>query len=157
VGSGLFFPPVEVVELDGTLTVRADLLGMTKEDVRVEITESILMIEGKRRAEHEEKQDGVVHSERRDGMFRRQITLPEGVNVGQATASFKDGVLEVTMPAPQWRARGRQIEIRSGASSPTASQAASGTEQEHAQSTTAVGRFLGLRVHMALPAADLPR
>jgi HSP20 family protein len=138
-GSGLFSPPVEVVERDGTLTVRVDLPGMTKDDVRVEITENILTIEGERRAEHEEKQDGMVQSERRYGMFRRQIALPEGVNAEQATASFKDGVLEVTMPAPQRQAHGRQIEIQSGASSTTESQAASGKEQEHAQSTTAVG------------------
>ena len=87
-GSGLFVPPVEVVERDGTLTVRADLPGMTKDDIRVDMTENILTIEGERRAEHKEKQDGVVHSERRYGMFRRQIALPEGVNAEQATANF---------------------------------------------------------------------
>jgi len=141
-GSGLFAPPVEVVERDGTLMVRADLPGLTKDDVRVEITEDVLTIEGERRSEHEERQEGgVVRSERSYGRFRRQIPLPEGVNPDQATASFKDGVLEVSMPAPQRQARGRQIDIQSGASSAKESQASSGTnhEQEHAQTTTTAG------------------
>jgi HSP20 family protein len=149
-GSGFFYPPVEVVERDGTLMVRADLPGLTKDDVRVEITEDVLTIEGERRAEHEERQEGgVVRSERSYGRFRRQIPLPEGINPDQATASFKDGVLEVTMPAPQRQARGRQIEIQGGASGATESQASSGTEpqassgtkqeQEHAQTTTTAG------------------
>ena len=146
-GSGLFVPPVEVVERDGTLTVRADLPGMTKDDIRVDMTENILTIAGERRAERKEKQDGVVHSERRYGMFRRQIALPEGVNAEQATANFKDGVLEVKMPALQRQARGRQIDIQSGASSATGPQASSGTEpkassrkeQDQAQNTAPVG------------------
>jgi HSP20 family protein len=140
-GSGLFTPPVEVLERDGTLTVRADLPGLTKDDVRVEITEDTLTIEGERRSEHEERQGEVFRSERSYGMFRRQIPLPEGVNTDQAKANFKDGVLEVTMPAPQRQARGRQIEIQGGASGAMESQASSSTGQgqEHAQTTTTVG------------------
>ena len=147
VGSGVFSPPVEVLERNGTLIVRADLPGLTKDDVRVEITEDTLTITGERRAEHEEEQGGVLRSECSYGMFRRQIPLPEGVNTEQVTASFKDGVLEVSMPAPQRQTRGRQIEIQSGASSAiepqassgTESQESSGTEQESAQTTATVG------------------
>jgi HSP20 family protein len=138
-GSGFFYPPVEVVERDGTLTVRADLPGLTKDDVRVEITEDVLVIEGERRAEHEERQGGVLRSERSYGTFRRQIPLPEGVNTEQATASFKDGVLEVSMPAPQRQARSRQIDIQSGAPSSMGPQASSSTGHERAQTTTAAG------------------
>jgi HSP20 family protein len=143
-GSGSFFPPVEVAERDGNLIVCAELPGLTKDDVRVEITEDALTIEGERHAEHEEKQAGVVHSERSYGRFRRQIPLPEGANADQATASFKDGVLEVSMPMPQRQTQGRQIEIQSGAPSSMGSQESSrtehqtsrGMEQEHAQTTT---------------------
>jgi HSP20 family protein len=140
--SGVFFPPVEVVERDGNLIVRVDLPGLTKDDVRVEITEDMLTIEGERHSEHEEKQDGVVRSERVYGRFRRQIPLPEGVNADQATANFKDGVLEVTMPAPPRQARGRQIEIQSGAPSAMEHQASSGKgqEQEREQTATTTGR-----------------
>lgn len=132
---GRFAPPVEVFERDGNMIVRADLPGLTKDDVRVEITDNALLIEGERRSEHEERQGGTFHSERHYGMFRRQIPLPEGVNAEQATANFKDGVLEITMPAPQRQARGRRIEIHSGAPSTPESQASSSTTPAAAGST----------------------
>lgn len=140
-GSEFFAPPIEVLERDGKLIVRADLPGLTKDNVRVNITDDVLTIEGERRSEHEERQGEVFRSERSYGMFRRQIPLPEGVNTDQAKANFKDGVLEVTMPAPQRQARGRQIEIQGGASGAMESQASSSTGQgqEHAQTTTTVG------------------
>ena len=140
-GSGLFSPPVEVLERNGTLVVRADLPGLTKDDMRVEITEDTLTLEGERRTEHQEEQGGVLRSERSYGRFRRQIPLPEGANTEQATALFKDGVLEVSIPVPQRSARGRQIEIQSSAASATESQASNGAnqEQEHEPSTTTVG------------------
>jgi len=111
-GGAFFSPPMEVFEREGHLVVRADLPGLTKDDVHVEVTDEALTIEGERHSEHEERQGGVFHSERRYGRFRRQIPLPEGVNAEQVTASFKDGVLEVSMPAPQRQARGRRIEIQ---------------------------------------------
>jgi len=111
-GGGLFAPAVEVFEREGTFVVRADLPGLTKDDVRVEVTDNTLLLEGERRSEHDDQQGGVVHSERHYGMFRRQIPLPDGVNAEQATATFKDGVLEVTMPAPQRQTRGRRIDIQ---------------------------------------------
>jgi len=129
---GLFSPPVEMLERGGNFIVRAELPGMTKDDVQVEITEDTLTIEGERRAEHEEQQEGVFRSERRYGMFHRQIMLPEGVNADQATATFKDGVLEITMPAPQRQTRGRQIQIQGDTSSNAPSQ---GTHSAQSQGT----------------------
>lgn len=134
-GSAFFAPPIEMFEREGHLVVRADLPGLTKDDVHVEVTDDALTIEGERRAEHEERQGGFFHSERRYGTFRRQIPLPEGVNTDQVTASFKDGVLEVSMPAPQRQARGRHIEIQSGAPSSPGQHGSSHVNQEHAQTT----------------------
>jgi HSP20 family protein len=68
-------------------------------------------------------------------MFRRQIPLPEGINAEQATATFKDGVLEVTMPAPQRQARGRRIAIQGAAESPSTQALSSGNAQGAAHST----------------------
>ena len=138
-GSEFFAPPIEVLERDGRLVVRAELPGLTKDDVHVEVTEETLTIEGERRAEHEERQGGFFRSERRYGTFRRHIPLPEGVNAEQVTATFKDGILEIAMPAPQRQVRGRQIEIQSGAASPSGApggpgqQGASNAHQEHAR------------------------
>jgi len=129
-GGQFFTPPMEVREQDGKLIVCVELPGLSKDDVRVEITDDMLLIEGERRSEHEERQGESFHSERHYGMFRRQIPLPEGVNAEQATAHFKDGVLEISVPAPQRQERGRRIDIQSGAPS--------STEREHVQ--TAGGR-----------------
>jgi HSP20 family protein len=135
-GPAFFAPPLEVVEREGHLVVRADLPGLTKDDVHVEVTDEALTIEGERRGEHEERQGGFFHSERRYGRFRRQIPLPEGVNAEQVTASFKDGVLEVAMPAPQRQARGRRIEIQGASAQGGAAQSASAPQaQEHVQTT----------------------
>src|SRR5918911_1325383 len=131
---GVYAPPVEVLEREGTFIVRADLPGLTKDDVRVDITDDAVLIEGERRSEHEERQGDMYHSERRYGMFRRQIPVPEGVNAEQATATFKDGVLEITMPAPQRQTRRRRIAIQEAPSS-TASQAVSGSTSPTASST----------------------
>ena len=135
-GQAFFAPPLEVLEREGHLVVRADLPGLTKDDVHVEVTDEALTIEGERRAEHEERQGGFFHSERRYGRFRRQLPLPEGVNADQVTANFKDGVLEVTMPAPQRQARGRRIEIQGESAQSGAAQSASAPQaDEHVQTT----------------------
>ena len=139
-GSGVLSPPVEVLEREGNLIVRVDLPGLTKDDVRVEVSEDTLTIEGERRSEHETEQAGLLHCERTYGRFRRQVPLPEGANAEQATANFKDGVLEISVPAPQRQARGRQIEIQSSAPSTAVSQAPSETGPEQAQTATTEGR-----------------
>src|SRR5215470_10005931 len=72
-GGGLFSPPIEMSEHDGQLTICADLPGLTKDDVHVEITDDALVITGERRSEHEEKEGGMFRSERSYGTFHRQI------------------------------------------------------------------------------------
>ncbi|MGE3539362.1 MAG: Hsp20/alpha crystallin family protein [Candidatus Tectimicrobiota bacterium] len=139
-GGTFFHPSMEIFEREGQLVVRADLPGLTKDDVRVEVTDEHLTIEGERRSEHEGQEGGMFRSERHYGTFRRQISLPEGVNAEQATATFKDGVLEVSMPAPQRQTRSRQIEIAGETTSSSGRQNGAGQhtsrpmnqEQEHA-------------------------
>jgi HSP20 family protein len=104
-------PPVEVSERGGQLVIRAELPGLAKKDVRVEIREDAVTIEGERRREREEKRKGFYRSERSYGSFFRQIPLPEGIDSTSAKATFKDGVLEVTMPAPPRPTKGRTIPI----------------------------------------------
>jgi HSP20 family protein len=138
-GGTSFAPPMEMFERNGHLVVRADLPGLTKDDIQVEVTEEGLTIAGERRSEHEEKQGGMFRSERHYGTFRRHIPLPEGIDAAQVQASFQDGVLEVTMPAPQQQAHGRRIEIHSDASSSSATASGAGhhasspANREHVQ------------------------
>lgn len=107
-----WFPDVEIVQRNNELVIRADLPGMTKDDVKVEVTEEALTIQGERKREHEEEKAGVYRSERSYGSFYRSIPLPDGAMADQAKATFKDGVLEVTMPAPPESVkRGRRLQI----------------------------------------------
>lgn len=107
-----WLPEIEVVQRSHDLVVRADLPGLTKDDVKVDITENTLTIQGERKREHEEEKGGVYRSERSYGSFYRSLTLPEGAITDQAKATFKDGVLEIVMPAPPESVKqGRRLDI----------------------------------------------
>lgn len=109
-------PDVDVFQRGNDLVIRADLPGLTRDDVKVDVTEDGITIQGERRREHEEEREGVYRSERSYGSFSRVIPLPEGTITDQAKASFEKGVLEITMPAPPEQVRrGRRVEIAEGA------------------------------------------
>jgi HSP20 family protein len=109
---GIWSPQVEMFERDGKLVLRADLPGLSKDDVKVELGDNAVTIEGERRSERAAKRDGFYSSERSYGKFYRRLPLPQGVNTEDATASFRDGVLEVTMPAPKGEQQtARKLEI----------------------------------------------
>jgi HSP20 family protein len=111
-GGASWAPQVEVIERDNQLIVRADLPGMSKDDVQVDIDDNSLIIRGERKTEHEENEEGYYRSERSYGSFYRQIPLPSGVDTEQANAEFRNGVLEITLPAPaRSREERRQIAI----------------------------------------------
>lgn len=105
-------PEVEVLQSNGQFIVRADLPGMKKDDVKVELTDNILTISGERKEEKEEKREGYYRSERSYGSFYRQIPLPEGAKTDTAAAKFTDGVLEIVMQAPQREPEARRLEIK---------------------------------------------
>ncbi|HTK28318.1 MAG TPA: Hsp20/alpha crystallin family protein [Vicinamibacterales bacterium] len=105
-------PELEMVQRNNELVVRADLPGMKKEDIVVDVTDDGITISGERHQEHEEDRGGVFRSERSYGSFWRFVPLPPGAMADQAKASFKDGVLEIAMPAPPDQVtRGRRLEI----------------------------------------------
>ena len=111
-----WLPDVEILQRNNELVIRADLPGLTKDDVKVDVTEDAITIQGERKHEHEEEKAGVHRSERSYGSFYRCIALPEGAMSDQAKAIFKDGVLEVTMPAPPESVKkGRRLEITESA------------------------------------------
>ncbi len=93
--------------------VQADLPGLNKDDIHVEVRDDAITIEGERRKEHEEHCEGYYRSERSYGSFLRTVPLPEGIEADKAEANFHDGVLEVSMPMPrQEERRRRQVEIK---------------------------------------------
>jgi HSP20 family protein len=109
----MWTPQLDMFRRGDELVVRADLPGLSKDDVTLEVEEGVLTIRGERRQEAQEDREGYFWSERSYGTFERSIALPEGVDEEQVKASFRDGVLEVTMPAPKAQEqRRRRIEIR---------------------------------------------
>jgi HSP20 family protein len=117
ISRAVWSPQIEVFEREGQLIVRADLPGLSKDNVKIHITDDQLIIEGERRQEREENEEGFYRSERIYGSFYRSIPLPEGVSDEDVKASFHDGVLEIKMPVPKREQRHRQIEIGDEANS----------------------------------------
>jgi len=110
-----WIPQIETSQHDNEFIVRADLPGMKKEDISVDVTDDAIAFSGERRQEQDTERGGVYRSERSYGSFHRTIPLPEGAISGQAKATFKDGVLEITVPAPPEQVtRGRRLEIKEG-------------------------------------------
>lgn len=109
----LWHPQIEVFQRGDQLVVCADLPGLGRDDVQVEFQDGTLTIEGERRHQSESQgEQGAWRSERSYGRFLRAIQLPEGIDIGAAKAQMHDGVLEISMPAPQ-QSQPRRIEVES--------------------------------------------
>ena len=110
-------PAIDVFQRGNDLVVRADVPGLSKDDITVDIADDQLTIRGDRRYEHEEERDGVFRSERSYGSFCRAIPLPQGAIADSAKATFNNGVLEIVIQAPSFDVRrGRRVEIKEAAS-----------------------------------------
>jgi len=105
-------PRIEAFQNDSRFVVRAELPGLKKEDVNVNVTDQTIILDGQRKTEQEEDREG-FHTKRSYGSFHRAIPLPEGTITDSAEARFKDGVLVVTLQAPPSDVRqGRRVEIK---------------------------------------------
>jgi HSP20 family protein len=113
-GDARWVPTVDVFEKNGSLIVRADLPGLTKNDVNVEVTDHQLTIQGERKAEFEETREGVHRQERAYGSFYRALPLPEQIKPEDVKATFANGVLEVAMPLPSAKQlpKPRHVEVQ---------------------------------------------
>jgi len=87
-GMDVWSPNVEIFQRNSELVVRADLPGLSKDDVKVDVTDEAITIQGERRREHEDERAGVYRSERSYGSFQRVIALPEGAITDQAKAAM---------------------------------------------------------------------
>lgn len=131
IGRSMWSPQIEVYERDNKLIVCADLPGMKKEDIQIELTDDMLTLQGERRQESEEDtQEGYRRSERSYGSFYRSIPLPEGIDAEKAQASFEEGVLKITVPLPtQQKPQSRRIEVQSKNAQSTAGSSSSSPQQ----------------------------
>ena len=103
-------PVVDVVTDEEKIVVKAELPGMKREDIDVELTGDALSIRGERKFENEEKKDDYVRMERAYGRFERSFTLGVPVKASEIKAAYKDGVLEVTIPKAE-EVKPKKVEV----------------------------------------------
>jgi HSP20 family protein len=93
-------PAIDLVEEGDSYVVRADVPGVSEEDVKVEVQDGVLTISGERSSQTEDKQEGSYRLERTYGSFSRSLRLPEGVDADAIEARYDAGVLELSIPKP---------------------------------------------------------
>ncbi|UCG77672.1 MAG: Hsp20/alpha crystallin family protein [Nitrospirota bacterium] len=91
-------PSIDIYETDKELVVKADLPGLEKDDIQVDITADLLTISGEKKKEEKVEKEDYYRYERSFGSFRRRFELPSHVDTEKVTASFKNGVLELKIP-----------------------------------------------------------
>jgi HSP20 family protein len=104
-------PAIDVAEDENSVTVRADLPGLKKNDINLSLDKDVLSIRGEKRSENEEKNKNYHRVERFYGSFERHITLPSTVDETQIKAEYKDGVLSILLPK-RIKDESKQIEIK---------------------------------------------
>ena len=109
-GQRRWIPAMDLIETADHWTLRADLPGLSGEDVNVQLQDNVLTVSGERAAESEQQQEGYYRLERAFGAFSRSLTLPEGVEADGVKARFDRGVLEITVPKPEQK-KPRQVRI----------------------------------------------
>jgi HSP20 family protein len=108
----LLVPHIEVQQRGNQLVVKADLPGLRSEDINVSVDRGVLTISGERRLEEREEREGFIRSEVSYGTFYRTIPLPDGADEERVAATFRNGVLEVTIPVSE-RQQGRRVQVKS--------------------------------------------
>ena len=118
-GSSLrrWIPAMDLVESGDEFVLRADLPGLTDDDVNIEVEDRVLTVSGERKSEREERKDGYYRLERASGSFSRTLRLPEGIDPDAVKASFENGVLEVRIPKPEQR-KPHRVAISAGGGAP---------------------------------------
>jgi HSP20 family protein len=103
-------PAVDLYENKDEIVVKAELPGMTKDDIEVNITDHLLVLKGEKKKEEEVKEKDYYRSERVYGSFARSIPLPTETEPEKVSATFKNGVLEVHLPKTE-EAKKKEIKI----------------------------------------------
>jgi HSP20 family protein len=110
-GMGLRMPAVDVYEENDDVVVKAEIPGMGKDDIQVDLSDSKLTIRGEKKKEEEIKEENYHRTERSYGSFVRSLELPAEVKADAAKATFKNGVLEVRVPKTE-AAKQRQVKVK---------------------------------------------
>ncbi|MBI5149340.1 MAG: Hsp20/alpha crystallin family protein [Candidatus Omnitrophica bacterium] len=109
-GGTLWLPEVDIVDEKDQIRVKADVPGMKKDEIEVNVENDVLTIRGEKKEEKEIKEKDFIRSERYYGAFHRSFSLPSSVDASKVNASYKDGVLEITLPKKEG-AKPKQIKV----------------------------------------------
>jgi len=110
---GIIAPRIDVSETDDEVRIKAELPGVNEKDIDVRLVDDVLTIRGEAQTQHEEKQQDYRVMERARGTFVRSLRLPFMADASQVQASFKDGILSITIPKPrEARERVQRIEVK---------------------------------------------
>jgi HSP20 family protein len=101
VGNWGWHPAVDIFENDTNIVIKAELPGIEKKDIVVDVKDRVLTLKGERSSENEVKEDNFYRRERTFGKFERAFTLPEHVKANDIKADYKDGVLRIDIPKPE--------------------------------------------------------
>jgi len=112
-GFGTFSPSIDIKESEKDFTIRAELPGVDEKEVEVTVTNDTVTIKGEKKEEKEDKGKNYYYMERSYGSFNRVIPLTEEIESDKAEASFKNGVLNITIPKSQTaKAKGTKVPIK---------------------------------------------
>ena len=111
---GAFNPSVDVTESDQEIKVSAELPGLAEQDIEVSLSNDVLTLRGEKKVEKEDKGENYYRMERSYGSFHRSISLPTEVKADQVEATFKNGVLTVTLPKAATAQNRKKINIKAG-------------------------------------------
>ena len=104
-------PKVDIVEKDGQVIISAELAGMDKKDIQVNVEDRVLTISGERKVEEENRKDNYYRKERSYGSFKRAFTLSDDLITDEINADYKDGILTVTLKKDVEKETVKQIAI----------------------------------------------
>jgi len=107
---GAWIPPVDIYETGDSIVIKAELPGISKEDITLEVKDNTLAIRGEKKFEKDVKEENYHRVERSYGAFQRAFSLPSTVQQDKVKAKFRDGILEVTLPKAE-EAKPKQIKV----------------------------------------------
>ena len=106
------WPAIDVAEDENAITVRAEVPGCSAEDIDISVYGNTLTISGEKKLKDEKKEKGYYHVESSYGSFRRELTLPTDVESDKVDATYKDGVLSITLPKAA-KAKAVKVKVKS--------------------------------------------
>lgn len=113
ISRGAWVPAVDIFETPESIVLKAELPGITKDDIFVEVKDNTLSLKGEKKFEKEVKEEHYHRVERSYGSFQRAFTLPSTVQQDKVKAKFKDGILEIVLPKVE-EAKPKQIKVEVG-------------------------------------------